>query len=156
MYTMLVETKPTLLYDTREQLPYEFTRFSDQFAAIEKRKLLCGDYSILGWETQICFERKSIQDLVSTVIHGKERFGKELAKLREYEHAAIVIEASYQQVASPYTFSDANPKSVIGLLQSHQLRYGVHVIFAGTRVHAEAHIAGMLLKWFIYNSKTVP
>ncbi len=147
--------KPILLIDTREQHPYEFTRFGDQFESIQQRKLLCGDYSILGYETKIAFERKSLSDLVSTVIHNRERFVKELKKMAEYEHAAIVIEATALQVASPYSFSEANPKSVIGSLQSFTLYYGVHVVFACNRVQAESHIAGMLTKYFIYNGRDV-
>lgn len=148
--------KPVLLIDSREQLPYSFSRFSDQFSEIRKHRLLCGDYSILGWETKIAMERKSLSDLVSTIIHNRDRFKAELYKLAQYEHAAIVIEASLAQVSSPYSFSEANPKSVVGSLQAFSLLYNVHVVFADNRVLAEAWIANALIKYHAYSNPELP
>lgn len=153
---MFEEPKPTLIIDSREQLPYGFNRFHDQFKEIRRGKLLCGDYSIHCFETKICVERKSLPDLVNTVIHGRDRFKRELAKMHNYDYAAIVIEASLKDVSSPYGFSQANPKSVVGSLQSFGLVYGVHVIFANDRVHAEAWIADTLLKFYRYHRENQP
>jgi ERCC4-type nuclease len=37
-----------ILVDTREQNPFNFSRFEGWFAGIEKRTLKLGDYSIAG------------------------------------------------------------------------------------------------------------
>lgn len=153
---MPFEAKPKLLVDSREQLPYEFKRFGDQFAAIERRKLLAGDYSIHGFETKVAVERKSLPDLVQTIIRDRQRFKAELAKLMQYDFAAVVIEASLKQVSSPYAFSQANPLSVVGSIQSFSMVYGVHFIFADDRVNAEAQVAGLLLKFWKYNHPETP
>lgn len=142
--------KPILLIDTREQKPYTFDRYKDQFARVESRKLLAGDYSLLTYETKLAVERKSLEDLVNTVIHGRERFREELRKLTFYDHASLVIEATAAQVNSPYSFSKANPASVIGSLQAFSVLYGVHVHFAGNRENAENWVAGLLLKFHKY------
>lgn len=142
--------KPVLIIDTREKLPYKFERFNDQFEHIITGTLKSGDYSIEGFKDKVAIERKSLGDLVNTVIHGRKRFVNELIRLSTYDYAAIVVEASLKEVASPYSFSQANPSSVVGSLQSFSLLYGVHVIFAGDRVQAEAWIAGTLLKIWKY------
>lgn len=153
---MLHETKPRLLVDSREQRPYEFARFADRFSGIERRKLLAGDYSVAGLETKVAIERKSLPDLVQTVIHGRQRFKAELAKLHEYDYAAVVVEASMRAIASPYSFSKANPQSVVGSIQSFSMVYGVHFVLCDDRVHAEEMVVGLLTKFWQYNSPDVP
>lgn len=154
---MLLETKPVLLIDSREQRPYDFKRYSDRFnGPARKQALLAGDYSLAGHETAIAMERKSLQDLVNTIVHNRDRFKVELAKLSQYQHAAIVIEASMFEVSRPYSFSKANPASVLGSLRSFQLTYGVQVIFANDRVRAEDWIAETLLMYHKYTSQNQP
>lgn len=145
--------KPTLIIDTREQQPYEFSRFYDQFNSIERRTLKTGDYSLDGYTSRIAIERKSLSDCVNTLIHSWDRFKKELERMTTFEHAAIVIEANLKQVGTPYAFSAANPNSVIGRLQSIGLLYGVHVIYADNRIDAESYVANLLLKFHRYSAE---
>jgi ERCC4-type nuclease len=121
-------------------------RFKDQFKAIERRTLKTGDYSIEGYTEKVTIERKSLSDLVSTVIHNRGRFIRELSRMQTYGYAAIVIEASLTDVGRPYPFSQANPRAVLGSLQSFALIYGVHIVFADDRVHAEQWVADTLFK----------
>lgn len=127
--------KPVLMIDTREQNPLNFKKWVDKFEHIISATLTEGDYTVYvpGDNRKIAFERKSLQDLVGTVARGKDRFRKELERLKQYEYRAIIIESTYSKVSSPYTFSQFNPKSVIGSLQAFQLQYGVDVIFSGDR-----------------------
>jgi ERCC4-type nuclease len=46
--TQLKTPRPVLLVDTREQNPFNFTRFDGWFAGVEKRALKLADYSIVG------------------------------------------------------------------------------------------------------------
>ena len=48
--------KPTLIIDSMEQKPYTFKPFRNWFAAIERRKLTAGDYSIAGLEDRVAAE----------------------------------------------------------------------------------------------------
>ena len=132
---MIVFAKPVLFVDTREQTPLDFSAHKDNFQHIVRATLKEGDYSVYvpGDVRKIAFERKSLPDLVGTVIKGRDRFRRELERLKEYNYAAILIEATYAQTSSPYTFSKVSPNSIIGSLQSFQLEFGVDVIFAGTR-----------------------
>jgi len=40
--------RATILVDTREQNPFDFSRFASWFAGIEKKALKLGDYSVAG------------------------------------------------------------------------------------------------------------
>lgn len=81
-----------IITDTREQLNLDFTGFRD--VEVAHTKLDAGDYSVVGYENQISFERKSVQDLVSTLIGGHERFLRELDRMKSYKEKYILIEHS--------------------------------------------------------------
>ncbi len=51
--TRITLPKPTLIIDSMEQKPYTFRPFLKWFAAIERRKLAAGDYSIAGLEERV-------------------------------------------------------------------------------------------------------
>ena len=70
--TQLQAPRATILVDTREQNPFDFSRFRGWFAGIEKRALSLGDYSIAGMEDICVVERKDLSDLVHSV-HGGPR-----------------------------------------------------------------------------------
>lgn len=127
--------QPTIIIDTREQRPFLFTKYP---CAIKRVGLKQGDYSVEGLEDRIAIERKSLSDLVGTLTQGRDRFYRELDRLKDYDFVAIVIEATYRQVAhGPYAFSRAKPYSIIRTLHSIQQKRGVQVIFAGDAAHAE-------------------
>ena len=85
----LKNNKFVIVVDTREQKELVFGKF-----AIEKKCLSAGDYSIQGYEDQITFERKSVQDLVGTLIGGHERFLREMERMRDFKAKYILIEHS--------------------------------------------------------------
>lgn len=136
---MLKFAKPALLIDTREQKPLFQQNHRDRFEHILKATLPAGDYAYHG-NARIAFERKSLEDLIGSVGRGRDRFERELAKLAEYDYAAIVIEDTFANVANPYGFSKMNPHSVIGSLQKYQVVYDLDVIFSGSRRNSELFI----------------
>ena len=76
--------------DTREQLTLDFTKFRGVSSV--RGTLKTGDYSIQGYDDTICFERKSVQDLVGTLIGGHERFLREMERMRAFKAKYILIE----------------------------------------------------------------
>ena len=48
--TQLQTPRPTLFVDSREQNPFNFSRFKGWFTGIEKKALTLGDYSVAGLE----------------------------------------------------------------------------------------------------------
>jgi ERCC4-type nuclease len=63
--------KPVVLIDTREQSPFDFSRFPNWIADQRKQKLHVGDYSVEGMEDLIVIERKSLSDLITTLMQQR-------------------------------------------------------------------------------------
>ncbi len=111
--------KPTLLVDRMEQKPYTFKPFRRWFAAIERRKLHRGDYSIAGLEDKVAVERKSLEDLFNCCSpHGsRAAFVRTCERLSKLDFAAIVIEGSITKVLRATEFSSMHPNAVLGCLR---------------------------------------
>jgi len=115
----------TIAFDTREQLPFSFQNIrmdrKRAFVLTQKRTLLTGDYSIVGYEDRICVERKSLEDLYRTLGKDRERFMRELERMQTMECSAVVIEASWKQIANPTEddplfHSLVHPNSIVGTI----------------------------------------
>lgn len=135
-----------LLQDTREQTPLLFP--DDEVRVVT---LTTGDYSIMcddvDFRDRIAIERKSLSDLFGTVGNGRARFEREISRLAALERAAIVIEATMQDVIAGAPFSQMNPRSVMGSLLAWYARYGIAPIFAGSRELAAATVRKILTKF---------
>jgi DNA excision repair protein ERCC-4 len=128
--------------DTREQLPWRFA------GPTQATTLHTGDYSIVGLECRIAIERKSQADAYGSIGGGRERFEREWARLAELDFAAVVVESSLDGFLVPPERSQLHPRAAIGTLVAWSIRYGVHVIFASDRRHAEAWASLALRKFF--------
>ena len=65
--TQLKAPRATVLVDSREQNPFDFSRFNGWFAGVEKKALKLGDYAIAGLEDRCVVERKDLSDLVHSL-----------------------------------------------------------------------------------------
>jgi len=138
----------TFIVDTREQEGYSF---DSRLVAVERRALPAGDYSVAGLEGVVAVERKSIDDFVSTVIHGRARFRKELLKLAGYRAACVVVEAGVLDVLLGRYRGGAHPNAVLGSALSIILDYRVPVFFCSSRQAAcqfvQAYLLGAHARW---------
>jgi ERCC4-type nuclease len=91
--------------------------------AVERATLREGDYTTRGLQTIAVVERKSVSDLASTITHGRERFDREVERLRPYRWKCIVVEGDITQV---YRASMAHPHSIIGSIASFYARGHPH------------------------------
>lgn len=82
----------TIIFDTREQDGLDFSKFRD--VDVVRQGLKTGDYSLVGHEDEICFERKSVADLVGTLIGGHERFLREMDRMKNFKIKYILVEQS--------------------------------------------------------------
>ncbi len=145
--------KPVVLVDTREQDPFDFNDFPNWIDEVKSHTLTAGDYSIEGMEGLLALERKSFSDIVSTVTQNRSRFFKMCEKLATYQWKALLIEASYEDIKSPYDSlnSMAHPNGVSGTLDALEARYGIPVIYTSRyRPLAEEKAASWLSKHFTY------
>jgi hypothetical protein len=140
----------TVVRDQREQAPYQFAglradskqQHKPLIVSVESVHLLTGDYSIKGFETEICVERKSKEDLYSTLRdqEHRDRFKAEHERMTGYAFAVVVIEASWESIMnSPPKDCQLRPISVWRTFQKWRLRYGVNWEAIGPRAMAEEH-----------------
>lgn len=133
-----------IVVDTREKEPYSFSSGGVEAA---RRKLEAGDYSLEGYESRVAVERKSLNDFVSTVIHHRSRFERELERLAGFEAACIVVEASLDDVLQGRYFSAAHPSSILGSTLWIIIDYGVPVFFCSDRPLACHFVEGYLRRF---------
>lgn len=149
----------TIICDTREQAPYGFQNIkadapdSNRTLVIPTKRiaLKTGDYSILGYESEITIERKDHSDLYSTLIDGRERFTREFERMTagNFRFAAVVVEASWSRIMQPPPGRKIHPKSISRSIMSFMLRYPtVQWITAPDRRFAECVTYQLLAKFW--------
>jgi ERCC4-type nuclease len=126
-----------IVIDSKEQARWRFS------CPTVIRSLPTGDYSIEGQETSICIERKSLSDLVKTVIHDNLRFCKQLRRMAAMDVAAIVVEAPVTALFERQYPGDALPQSVRGKLNAIFLDFGVPTIWLDNRETAAAWVENL-------------
>ena len=124
-----------VIQDTREQTPFTFTGYACE---IQTGALPTGDYSLAGLTDRCAVERKSLDDLLGCLTgEGRERFERELARARGLDAFAVVVEASFQDVAAGRYRSRMNSHAALQSVLAFQVRYGVPFIWCGNRAGAE-------------------
>ena len=144
--------KPVVLVDTREKFPFDFTRFPNWIAEQKKTKLRVGDYSVQGMEDMLVIERKSLTDLINTLMQQRPRFFKLCERMTQYRWRALFVEASYEDIKSPYgEYTKAHPNAVSGSLDALEAKFGIPVIYTSRHQDlAEEKAASWLSKHFTY------
>ena len=116
-----------IVVDTAEQAPLHFHRET------VRKSLDTGDYSIEGLEGRICVERKSLSDLVKSVVTDWLRFSRCCRRMAAMDVAAIVVEAPITALMHHQYVGDILPQSVRGKLNAIHLDFGVPTLFLDNR-----------------------
>jgi ERCC4 domain/Lsr2 len=83
-----------ILIDAHERYPFSFP---GQRVRTVRRGLSCGDYAITVGDRVVCaVERKSVEDLVSSLTSGRLRYA--LSELAAVPRAAVVVEGGYSRI----------------------------------------------------------
>jgi ERCC4-type nuclease len=149
--TQLKTPRPVVLVDSREQNPFDFSRFDGWFAGVEKKALKLGDYSVAGLEDVCVVERKDLPDLIHSLTAERSVFVNRLGRMSRYFHRLLVITAAWSQVKSPYPRGGANPNSVTQSLIA--ILAGLQVPFLCTETHelGEELVASYLYQVHLYH-----
>ncbi|MDR1922240.1 MAG: hypothetical protein LBS31_10945 [Candidatus Adiutrix sp.] len=135
-----------IVIDSREQNPFTFAEREDVETIVGT--LQTGDYSLQGLEDRIALERKSLNDLTSCLIGAnRERFERELCRGRGLEFFAVVVEASFGELASKQYWGGLNPHAAAQSVIAFQIRHQVNFIWAGSRRSAEYFVYWTLSKF---------
>jgi ERCC4-type nuclease len=143
----LADLEPVIITDTREQTPLAFHRLPSIRGTLQS-----GDYSISGLEHQFAIERKSIADLVGCCVgDNRERFERELHRLRGFRFARLLIIGSEAEITAQRYHSNISPKAVLHTLRAFEARY-IPVVWEPI----EQKAAGLIEQWaFWFARETV-
>jgi ERCC4-type nuclease len=141
LYHPPIPNNMVVVIDTREQLPYMFPG-----CRVSIRKLDAGDYSLEGYEDVVSIERKSASDFFGSITQDRDRFERELERLKSYKFKALIIEDEEQNILCPEMYGRGiKGNSVYGSIIAMEIKYGLHVYY-GSRERCENKV----LNWFIY------
>lgn len=115
-----------ILLDTREQTPWKFNCPTGVVG------LPTGDYSLPGFEATICIERKTINDLVQTLIHDWQRFSRQLRRMAAMDISYIVCDCPLSRLINKEYVSETLPQCVRGKINHIAVEYGVNTLFLDT------------------------
>lgn len=149
--TQLTAPRAVVLVDTREQTPFDFSRFSGWFARVEKRALKVGDYTVEGLEDICAVERKDLPDLIHSLTVDRPAFINRLRVMSCFPHRLLVISAPLSEVKSPYAHSNVNPNRILQSLIA--VLAGLNVPFLCTETHelGEEVVASYLYQIHLYD-----
>lgn len=123
---------PTILIDTREQVPWSF------MLPTEPATLDTGDYSVRGLEHLVAIERKSLSDLLGCIGRDRERFTRELQRLRAYRFGWLIVETTLTDLEAgpgpgPWPWqSKLLPAHVLGSLAAWECQFELSIVFGGS------------------------
>jgi ERCC4 domain len=120
-----------ILIDSGEKYPY---RFAGQQARTSRQRLPVGDYAVRLEDAVVAaVERKSIDDLVSSMVTGRMKFL--MADLAALPRAAVVVEEGYSKI---FKHPKAAGSATAEQLAEVQARFpSVPIVFCETRPLAE-------------------
>ena len=149
--TQLKTPRPLILVDTREQNPFDFSRFEGWFAGIERRALKLGDYSIAGLEDHCVVERKDLADLVHSFTTERSVFVNRLRLMSRYPHRLLVITASFSEVKSPQMSIGSSPNRITQSLIAILAGLGIPFLCSETHELGEELVGSYLYQVHLYH-----
>lgn len=129
---------PMLLVDTREQRPLQFSHLPAESAT-----LYTGDYSVRGAGRIFAVERKSLADLAGSLTRERDRFMKEMHRLRGYRFPYLLAIGDDMELSRLIAQGRLKLHQVEHSLRAIQSRYGVHV----ERAYTDEQAARMVETW---------
>jgi ERCC4-type nuclease len=139
-----------LVIDTRESqedplfLPHPLKGLT-----IVRDTLETGDYSVRGFENQVAIERKKLYDLLKCLGQERDRFRKEMDRLKGFEWKAVVVESTEDSLLyQHHDFSLMDPNSVRASIVSINIRFGIQFYYQPEREKLERWILDHLIKFF--------
>lgn len=132
---------PTLITDTREQTPLRFEHYPSLRGTLQT-----GDYSIQGLEDEFCVERKTLDDLIGCMTRERDRFERELHRMRGYRFARVLIVGRLTDLETGEYRSMMDAKAARHTMYAWEARYSP-VVFC---FQPAAAVAGELVERWAY------
>lgn len=142
-----------VVVDTREKKPYKFPGID----SVVYETLDVGDYTLDGFSEKFSVERKTLNDLATSMGSDRERFEAEIQRAQDLDKFAVVIEADRAEVADfahtnncPNYYSNLYPKTIISTVDGWPDKYQpLEFIWAGDREGGKQETLRLLDKWYL-------
>ena len=108
--TKLPLERVTVIQDTREQQPWDLFPLQ-----VEVAGLATGDYSSL-YRRYLLERKNSVDELISCMTLGWERFERELERMPSVASAIVVVEGAYTDLATGYYRSKMDKNAALATL----------------------------------------
>lgn len=157
--------KPTIIIDTREKPANRLFAANEegdkQVKAYIEEKVDAGDYTVQEIPNLVVIEKKQDgKELAANLIKHKERFLREVERMRAFKHKYIIIQQTYPEFLDPDNWrpirSVKKRLAWIAMVESWlialQQNEGIHFIFAG-KDNAPRMAKKILLKTYEYERK---
>jgi len=141
MTRLRAELKPesvTAIVDSREQLPLDLSPLKSIVGSLST-----GDYSVVGLESVVSIERKSLPDLLGCIGGERKRFEREVQRLLAYPTRGLVVEATWPDIERGEWRSKITPASALGSLLGWAAA-GLPIIMAGDHTRAGKYVSRLL------------
>lgn len=122
----LADALPVIVTDTREQTPLVFRRLPSITATLPT-----ADYGIAGFESLPLFgiERKTVADLTACVGPERQRFERELLRLRAYRFKRLLVVGTQADIEAGRYRSTVCPAAVLASLETWEIRFDIPFVF---------------------------
>lgn len=128
----------TAIIDTREQRPLDLSPLPSK-----RGSLTVGDYSLRGLEDVVAVERKSLEDLTSSLGAGRRRFDQQVRNLLSVPHRLLVCECSWDELERGAYRSNLAANAATGSLLGYMAK-GLPVVMAGDHERAGRYVSRFL------------
>jgi hypothetical protein len=105
--------------------------------------LYTGDYSVRGLEEVFAVERKSLADLAGSLTRERDRFMREMHRLRRYRFPYLLAIGDDMELSRLIAQGRLKLQQVEHSLRAIQSRYGIHV----ERAYTEEQAARLVETW---------
>lgn len=141
-----------IVIDSNEQMPL---RFPDDVPTV-RQKIYPGDYSIVGLTNKFAIERKSLDDLVGSLLYsevqanGEKRYRRdklteELLAMRDFKFKCLCCEEPRSRLESHWYKSTVPPHNIMGMIFDLEAYTGVQVKFFEGREQ--------MARWIAYEAR---
>ncbi len=134
----------TAIIDTRESRPLSLSPLK-----IERACLETADYSIKGHEDKVALELKELPDFIACCTFERDRFERELVRMRDFKHKAIVIKATWSEIEQESYRSKTKNLAVFGSAAAFAMDANVSIIMAENHKIADIYVTRFL--WIAAN-----
>ncbi len=135
-----MKPEAVVIVDSREQCPFIFDNLPSKVATLDT-----GDYSIAEIEHLVAVERKSLDDLLACCGRDRDRFKRELSRMRGYRFRLLVVECNASDLESGCWRSALKPSHVLGSLAAWCCQYSLPIWLGG-----DHDCAGRFVEKFLY------